>query len=289
MKSPLAGNWVSDQLRLLFSESQPPVKIIPHYMVTSKTAVEAGAAAQATYRQFARPPKDTFKRLQEERVLTEFKESCVQIWNPMNNQGQNLAGSADYIKSLPGRTFEFPDGWNNVFNYDRFRAAEGMFDEKMALTDANNSAPTAAQTVPNMVRAALAAVDVDIKPHLLANVVVTGGSSLINGFNDRLNFEIQSQWQGSRVRIQSPGSLADRQYAPWIGGSILASLGAFHQMWISKKGMFWCCLMFLVLAEIGLTLWQSTMRVDRVLWRSGASRLKTGNKTRKRARPTKPP
>ena len=88
-----------------------------------------------------------------------------------------------------------------------------------------------------MTRAALSAVDVDIRPHLLANVVVTGGSSLISGFNDRLNHELQNQWQGSRVRIQSPGNIVERKYAAWIGGSILASLGAFHQMWISKKGM----------------------------------------------------
>ncbi len=134
MKSPLAGNWVSEQLRLIFSQSQPPVSITPHYMVASKTAVDAGAPAQATYKTFARAPKDSFRRLQEDRVLTEFKESCVQIWNPQNNAGQNLAASADYIRSTPGRTFEFPDGWNNVFGYDRFRAAEGIFDEKMALT-----------------------------------------------------------------------------------------------------------------------------------------------------------
>ena len=25
------------------------------------------------------------------------------------------------------------------------------------------------------------------------------------------------------------------QFSPWIGGSILSSLGTFHQMWISKK------------------------------------------------------
>jgi actin-related protein len=28
---------------------------------------------------------------------------------------------------------------------------------------------------------------------------------------------------------------AERKYATWIGGSILASLGSFQQMWVSKK------------------------------------------------------
>jgi len=109
--------------------------LIPHYLIASKTPVDAGAPAQATFRTFGRPPQDTFRRLQEERVLTEFKESCVQIWNPQNNNGHNLAASADFIRSQgAGRTFEMPDGWNNVFGMERFRAAEGLFDEKAAAT-----------------------------------------------------------------------------------------------------------------------------------------------------------
>lgn len=86
-----------------------------------------------------------------------------------------------------------------------------------------------------MANAALSAVDVDIRPNLLANIVVTGGSTLLNGFNDRLNHEIQTLYPGARVRLQAPGNTVERKYAAWVGGSILASLGAFHQMWISKK------------------------------------------------------
>ena len=27
----------------------------------------------------------------------------------------------------------------------------------------------------------------------------------------------------------------ERRFAAWIGGSVLASLGSFHQMWVSKQ------------------------------------------------------
>lgn len=30
-------------------------------------------------------------------------------------------------------------------------------------------------------------------------------------------------------------TLSDRRFGAWIGGSILASLGTFHQMWFSKE------------------------------------------------------
>lgn len=36
----------------------------------------------------------------------------------------------EVARTIPGRGFEMPDGWNNVFGLERFRAAEGLFDEK---------------------------------------------------------------------------------------------------------------------------------------------------------------
>lgn len=87
-----------------------------------------------------------------------------------------------------------------------------------------------AQTIPGLAQAALAGVDVDIRPHLLANVVISGGSSLIQGLTDRVNYELQSLYPGPRVRLQAAGNVVERKYASWIGGSILASLGTFHQV-----------------------------------------------------------
>jgi actin-related protein 4 len=70
---------------------------------------------------------------------------------------------------------------------------------------------------------------------LLGNIVVTGGASLLHKFNDRLQKEIDLLYPSTRNKIIAPGAMAERKYAAWIGGSILASLGSFHQLWISKK------------------------------------------------------
>lgn len=138
-RSPLAGNFVSQQLRLLFSSSQPPVPLTPHYLVSSKTPVDAGATAHATYKTFlpGAAPHDSFRHFQEERVLTEFKESVVQVWpgpGRLAGHGQHGTTNEEYAKTLPGRPFEMPDGWNQMFGAERYRAAEGIFDAKMAFT-----------------------------------------------------------------------------------------------------------------------------------------------------------
>lgn len=240
-RSPLAGNFVSNQLRLLFASSQPPVPITPHYLINSKTAVDAGAPAQATYRTFApgTEPHPSFRHFQEERVLTEFKESVVSVWTGPGRLGghsQQGGTNMDLAKQQNGKPFEMPDGWNQLFPaLDRYRAIEGIFDHKMALSDANNPPPSPGQTITALISSSLSQVDIDLRPHLLGNIVITGASSWYAGFTDRLQQELQAAYPGVRVRMVAPGQMVERKFGSWIGGSILASLGTFHQMWISKK------------------------------------------------------
>ena len=55
---------------------------------------------------------------------------------------------------------------------------------------------------------------------------------------DRLREEaegiIHAHTPGWRVKVTSPG-LNERAVCSWLGGSILGSLGSFHEMWITKK------------------------------------------------------
>ncbi|KAF2459505.1 actin family [Lineolata rhizophorae] len=237
MRSPLAGNFVSDQIRLLFAQSQPPVPLTPHYIVKSKTAVDAGTPAQAIYHEFGFEPSASFRRFEEERVLTEFKESVVQVWHGPGRfmGGPQGASNEEIAKGLQGRPFEMPDGWNQVFTAERFKAAEGLFDHKAAVTAPDQPPPRPDQTLPQLINASLQTTDADVRTQLLTNVVVVGGSSLLYGLTDRLNAELTQMYTGPRVRLQAPGSTIERKFASWLGGSILASLGSFHQMWVSRK------------------------------------------------------
>ena len=37
-----------------------------------------------------------------------------------------------------------------------------------------------------------------------------------------------------KFKVTGPANTVERRYSTWIGGSILASLGTFQQMWLSK-------------------------------------------------------
>jgi actin-related protein 4 len=136
--SPLGGNYISQQVRLMYTNQQPQVPLVPHFMVKSKSQVDAGQPSQATYRRFDIPPTDSFRAFQEDRVLHEFKESVVEIWpgpgKLSSAAGQNQTNEDIASKTSPVKTFEMPDGWNQVFGVERFKVAEGLFDEKGAYT-----------------------------------------------------------------------------------------------------------------------------------------------------------
>ncbi len=68
---------------------------------------------------------------------------------------------------------------------------------------------------------------------LMGNVVLAGGGSLLAGLGERLNNELVRNFP--HVKIHAPGNPTERRYGGWLGGSILASLGTFHQLWISKE------------------------------------------------------
>jgi actin-related protein 4 len=101
--------------------------------------------------------------------------------------------------------------------------------------DSDSPKPTKEQTLPFLIRSAINAVDTEIRANLLNNIVVAGAGSLVQGMVRRIDFEANALYPGPRVRVYSPASVVERKYASWIGGSILGSLGTFHQMWISKK------------------------------------------------------
>ena len=231
MKSPVAGAFLNTQIRQMFSTQQPPVPLIPHYMVKTKTPVDAGAPSNATYMSFTNPPKESFRTLEEDRVLTSFKESVVQCWQGPGRLENNL----DSIKYAPPRPFEMPDGWNQVFGVERYKVAEGYFDARSAYTDASHPAPKGEDTLPSLVHRALQQCDVDTRSHLLANVILTGAGSLIEKLPERLQADLQSLYPNPRVRVIANSNSVERKYGAWIGGSVLGSLGTFHQMWVSRE------------------------------------------------------
>jgi len=128
------------------------------------------------------------------------------------------------------RQYEFPTGYNAYFGPDRFQVGEQFFWHSPQLLASNPNIP---KTIPQLIGDTLRACDPELHQVLMGNVVLTGGGTLFSGFNDRLNTELARKFP--HVKIHAPGNPVERRFGGWLGGSILASLGTFHQLWISRE------------------------------------------------------
>ena len=75
--------------------------------------------------------------------------------------------------------------------------------------------------------------DVDIRKDLYANTVLSGGTTMYPGIDDRMQKELTALAPPTmKIKIIAP---PERKYSVWIGGSILASLSTFSGMWIARS------------------------------------------------------
>lgn len=122
--------------------------------------------------------------------------------------------------------YELPDG--NVLS---LTGDEGMFfaDEMFTTTGTDKI------SLPELAFRAVSACDMDVRRDLFSGVVLTGGTSLISGTVERFTRELAMKTpQMYKLKVLAATNAIERSCGPWIGGSIVASLGTFQQTWVSK-------------------------------------------------------
>ena len=73
----------------------------------------------------------------------------------------------------------------------------------------------------------------DIRKDLYSNIVLSGGTTMFKGMQERLTSEVTAL-APSKMKVRVVAN-PERKYAVWVGGSILASLESFTNMWITKE------------------------------------------------------
>ncbi|KAI0751391.1 actin-like protein Arp4p [Daedaleopsis nitida] len=207
------------------SQARPTgIQLTPHQLIANKMPVDTSVPPKCTLREDRiAGTTDTWRAWAEAHEVDEWIQSvggCLKEgWNEQ------------YAHAQGPRHYEFPNGYNTYFTgLERFAVGEQFFTHSTQLQASNPNLP---KTVPALIVQALGNCDLDLRQVLIGNVVLTGGGSLFSGFADRLALEMSRNFP--HVKIHAPGNPTERRYGGWLGGSILASLGTFHQLWISKE------------------------------------------------------
>jgi actin-related protein len=162
----------------------------------------------------------SFTTTAEKEIVRDVKEKHCFVSEDYEADMAKAEQSTEFEK-----TYELPDGNTITISTERFRAPECLFNPSMIGKEEAG--------VHKLTYNSIMKCDIDIRKDLYQNIVCSGGSTMFPGLPERMKKEIAKEAPASmEVKIVAP---PERKYSVWIGGSILASLSTFEEMWVTKQ------------------------------------------------------
>lgn len=176
-----------------------------------------------------------FSTTAEVDFVSRMKEEVCYVSNvPTNEESDyDMGGNASSATTGGGASnaaaakaqYQLPDGQVVTIANERHRASEVLFQPSLIGSEE--------RPIHDVLMTSINQSDMDLRSTLFSNIVLAGGSTLLPGLGDRLLYEVRQRApERTRIRISAP---PERRDSAWVGGSILASLATFKNMWVGRN------------------------------------------------------
>lgn len=126
------------------------------------------------------------------------------------------------------KPYVLPDGTRITLGRERYRCSEILFDPAMALRQE--------ASLQTSILDSILACDKRTRPLLAQTVILTGGTSELQGLNRRLQRELTKARRASGIKMKFTVMVPedDHNHTVWLGGSLLASTGQLDGLWFTR-------------------------------------------------------
>ncbi|THU69828.1 hypothetical protein C4D60_Mb08t18520 [Musa balbisiana] len=223
--SPIGGEFLTDCM--MKSLESKGVMIKPRYSFKRK---EIRPGEFQTVDLDIPNTTESYKLYSQRAVASDIKESVCRV--------PDTAFEESAYANVPMTPYELPDGQTIEIGADRFKIPDVLFNPSLVQTIPGMESFAGSASVsglPQMVIESINRCDADIKRELFSSILLAGGTASMLQLKERLEKELMEEApQAARVKVLASGNSIERRFSVWIGGSILASLGSFQQLWFSK-------------------------------------------------------
>jgi len=161
----------------------------------------------------------SFTTSAEREIVRDIKEKLAYVSKDYEGDLEKAADSSEIEKQ-----YELPDGNVITVGAERFRCPEVLFKPSFIGKESSG--------IHQLTYDSIMKCDIDIRKDLYKNTVLSGGTTMFQFIEERLLDEMTKLAPaGNEIKIIAP---PERKYSVWIGGSILASLSTFEEMWVGK-------------------------------------------------------
>ena len=200
------------------------VAVYEGYAVPSATFIVPGISGNDITNYMMRKFQDkkySLTTVAERDIVNEIKEKKCYIANDINFEKEK--------QSVSETTYKLPDGESICLGEEKYMAPEIMFNPMITDLEIDGVQKYVLKSIKN--------TPYKEREILCNNLIIAGGNTMFSGFTNRLMKELTplvNPFVPNNVNIKMIAP-QKRYMSSYVGGSILASLSSFKNLWITKS------------------------------------------------------
>ena len=158
-----------------------------------------------------------FSTSSEKEIVKEIKEKSCYV--ALNFEKE--------LHSVEPYSYELPDGTHVIIKDQRIRCPEALFKPSLMGKEGNGICQACYDSIQKC--------DIDLRHSLYTSIILSGGTSMFKGLEERFTKEIQELAPPAMKMEIKVHANPNRKYAVWTGANALCNISSFKSNWITKE------------------------------------------------------